>query len=62
MLGLLVLQLGAQDRGEVADVLGDQEIVLHEAFDILHAGMRGIAQPDRDLALQVERQPLFGSA
>ena len=61
-LGLLVLQLGAQDRGEIADVLGDQEIVLHEAFDILHAGMAGIAEPDRDLALHVERQPLFGAA
>ena len=61
-LRLLVFQLGAQDRGEVADVLGDQEVVLHEAFDILHAGMRGIAEPDRDLALHVERQPLFGAA
>ena len=61
-LGLLVFQLGAQDRGEVADVLGDQEIVLHEAFDILHAGMRGITEPDRDLALHVERQPLLGAA
>ena len=61
-LGLLVFQLGAQDRGEIADVLGDQEVVLHEAFDILHAGMRGIAEPDRDLALHVERQPLLGAA
>ena len=61
-LGLLVLELGAQDRGEIADLLGDQEVVLHEAFDILHAGMRGIAEADRDLALHVERQPLFGAA
>ena len=61
-LGLLVFQLGAQDRGEIADVLGDQEVVLHEAFDVLHAGMRGVAEPDRDLALHVERQPLFGAA
>ncbi len=61
-LGLLVFQFGAQDRGEVADVLGDQKIVLHEAFDILHAGMRGVAEPDRDLALHVEREPLFGAA
>ena len=61
-LGLLIFQLGAQDRGEIADVLGDQEIVLHEAFDILHAGMRGVSEPDRDLALHVERQPLFGAA
>ena len=53
-LGLLVFQLGAQDRGEIADVLGDQEIVLHEAFDILHAGMRGISQPHGNIALHVE--------
>ena len=61
-LGLLVLQLGAQDRGEVADVLGHQEVVLHEALDVLHAGMDGVAEPDRDLALHVERQPLLGAA
>lgn len=53
-LGLLIFQLRAQDRGQVPDVLGDQEVVLHEAFDILHAGMRGVAEPDRDLALHVE--------
>jgi hypothetical protein len=53
-LGLLVFQLGAQDRGQIADVLGNQEVVLHEAFDILHAGMRGVAEPHRDLALHVE--------
>ena len=61
-LGLLVFQLGAQDRGEIADVLGDQEVVLHEAFDVLHAGMRGVSQPHRDLALHVERHPLLGAA
>ena len=53
-LGLLVFELGAQDRGKVADLLCDQEVMLHEAFDVLHAGMRGIAEPDRDLALHVE--------
>jgi hypothetical protein len=58
-LGLLVLELGAQDRGEVADILGNQEVVLHEALDVLHAGMRGIAEADRNLALEVEGQPLF---
>ncbi len=60
-LGLFLFQLGAQDRGQIADVLGDQEVVLHEAFDILQTGMRGVAEPDRDLALHVERQPLFGA-
>ena len=38
-LGLLFLQRGAQDRGEIADILGDEEIVLHEALDIPQAGM-----------------------
>ena len=61
-LGLLILELGAQDRGEIADVLGDQEIVLHEALDILHARMFGVAKPHGDLALDVERQPLLGAA
>ena len=25
---------GAEDRGQIADVLGDQEVVLHEALDV----------------------------
>src|SRR5258708_1766111 len=44
-----------------ATILGDEEVVLHEAFDILHAGMRGIAESNSDLALHVERQPFFGA-
>ncbi len=52
----------AENRGQVADVLGDQEVVLHEALDILHAGMRRVAKPHRDLALDVERKPFFGAA
>ena len=59
---MAVFQLGAQDRGEVADVLGHQEVVLHEALDVLLAGMLGVAEPHRDLALDVERQPLLGAA
>ncbi|MGX1317974.1 hypothetical protein AB7M17_001427 [Bradyrhizobium sp. USDA 377] len=60
-LGLLVLELGAENGGEVADLFGDQEVVLHEALDVLHAGMRGVAEPDRDLALEVEGQALLGA-
>ncbi len=60
-LGLLILELGAEDGGEVADFLGDQEVVLHEALDVLHAGMRGVAEPHRDLALEVEGEALFGA-
>ena len=61
-LGLALFEAGAQDRGEIADVLGGEEIVLHEALDVLQAGMLGVAEPDRDLALDVERQPLLGAA
>ena len=60
-LGVAVFQFGAQDGGEIADVLGDQEVVLHETLDVLLARMRGVAEPHRDLALDVERQPLLGA-
>ena len=36
--------------------------MLHEALDVLQAGMLGVAEPHRDLALDVERQPLLGAA
>ena len=61
-LGLAVLQLGAENGGEVADVLGDQEVVLHEALDVAQAGMLGVAEPHCDLALDVEGQPFFRPA
>ena len=61
-LCLALLQRGAEDRGEVADILRDQEVVLHEALDVAHAGMLRVAEPHRDLALDVERQPLLGAA
>ena len=51
----------AEDRGQVADILRDQEVVLHEALDVAHAGMRRVAEPHRDLALDVEREPLLGA-
>ena len=37
-LGLALLEAGAEDGGEVADVLGGEEIVLHEALDVLEPG------------------------
>ena len=61
-LGLAFLEPGAQDGGEIADVLGGEEVVLHEALDVLQAGMLGVAEPHRDIALDVERQPLLGAA
>ena len=62
LLGLLLLERRAEDAGQVADILGDQEIVLHEALDRRQAGMAGVAEPFGDLALDVEMQPLLGLA
>ena len=61
-LGLLLFECRAEDAGQVADILGDQEIVLHEAFDRRQAGMAGVAEPFGDLALDVEVQPFLGFA
>src|SRR5262249_2762885 len=52
----------AEDGGEVADVLGDEEVVLHAALDLAQAGMLGVAEAERHLVLQVEGEPLFGAA
>ena len=39
-LACSLLERGAEDAGQVADILGDQEVVLHEALDAVQAGMR----------------------
>ena len=45
-LAVVLLERGAEDAGEVADLLGDEEVVLHEALDVAQAGMRGVAEAD----------------
>ena len=60
-LGLPLLERGADDRGQIADVLGDQEIVLHEALDVGLPGARRIAELAGDRPLQVEAQTLLGA-
>src|SRR6185312_10217976 len=50
---LLGLELGAEDARQVADILGDQEIMLHETLDAARAGMVGVAHAAPDLALPV---------
>src|SRR5690606_34467813 len=59
---LLLLQRRAEDARQVADILGDQEIVLHEALDSRKAGMARIAEPVGYLALDIEMQTLLGLA
>ena len=57
-----LLDGGAHDGGEVADVLRDQEIVLHEPLDAAEARPGAVAEPGRDAALVVEAQTLLGAA
>ena len=58
-LGLALLHRRADDRGQVADILRHQEIVFHEALDVVLPGARGVAQPFGDRPLQVEAQALL---
>ena len=61
-LRLTLLERGADDRRQVADVLRDQEIVLHETLDVGLAGARRIAELAGDRPLDVEAQALLGPA
>ena len=61
-LGVVDLERGAEDAGQVADVLGDEEVALHEALDAEHAGCVGVAEARGQLGLEVEGQPLLGAA
>ena len=56
------LEPGTEDPGQGADVLSDQEVVLHESFDIAGPGMGGVAEARGDRHLHVEGQALLGAA
>src|SRR5438067_12330577 len=49
----------AEDASQIADILRDQEVVLHKALDAARTGMVGVAHPAANLGLQVEGQPLL---
>ena len=61
-LGLTVLKRRAYDRGQIADVLGDEEIVLHEPLDVDQPRAGRIAKLTGDRPLNVEAQPLLRPA
>ena len=61
-LELLHFQRRAQDRRQVADVLGDEEVVLHEALDGDQAAAVVVAELRCEPRLHVERQHLFRPA
>src|SRR5207245_10643972 len=58
---LVGFENGAEDPGQVADVLGDEEVMLHEALDPAAARVGGVSHPPADLGLQVECPPLLGA-
>ena len=60
-LVLLLLHHRAQNSREVADVLGDQEVMLHEAFHGLRAFAVAIIHSARDGLLHIEGKLLFRS-
>ena len=60
-LDLLHLQGRAQHRSQVSHVLGDQEIVLHEALDGPQAAAVDIAEPLGHGALDIEGEALLGA-
>ena len=59
VLRLALLELRADDARQIADVLGDQEVVLHEALGRLQAGVLLVAEPARELRLHVEGEALL---
>ena len=61
VLHLPGLQAGAENPRQVAHVLGDEEIVLHEALDVLQPAMRLVAQTFGNVRLAVEAQPVIAA-
>ncbi len=60
-LELLHLERRAQDRRQVADVLGDEEVVLHEALDGPEPALLLVAELLGEERLQIEGQPFLGA-
>ena len=63
--GLLLVigfQLRGEDARQAADILGDEEVALHEAFDALLALAVAVAHAGGDLGLQVETEAVLGAA
>src|SRR5438309_8552892 len=63
---VLALLIGFKDRakdpGQVADILSNQEIVLHEALDAPGACAIGVPHSTRDFGLHIEGQPFLGAS
>src|SRR3546814_14289220 len=55
--GELLVEMGEEQPGQIADLLCDEEIVPHETLDARHAGPVGIAHAPGDFGLDVQGQP-----
>ncbi len=62
LAGHLLVDMRQEHAGQVADVAGLEEVVLHETLDRALARAFGELHPRGDLALQVECQPVLGSS
>ena len=58
-LGLALLERRADDRGQIADVFGDEEVVLHEPLDVDEPRPGRIAELTGDRSLNVETKAFF---
>ena len=54
-----LFQQGAKNPGQVTDILGDQEVMLHEAFDLVEAGVILIPELFRQRQLHVKGHPFL---
>jgi hypothetical protein len=58
---VLGFQAGAEDAGEIAHFLGHKEVVLHEALDMLEAGVALVAEAFSEFPLAVEGNLVFAA-
>ncbi len=58
----LLVELGEELAGQIADGFGVEEIELHEALDRRFSGAVGVMHHFGDVALMVEAEPLLGAA
>src|SRR5690606_27163714 len=61
ILGVAEFEAGADDAGEVANILGHEEIALHEALDAEHAQSLLITHATRQIWLYVEGEFFVGA-
>ena len=61
ILHLPGFEAGAENARQIAHILGHQEIVLHEALDVLQSAMRLVAEALGDVGLPVEAQPVIAA-